>query len=516
MDKQVFIPELLAPAGNPDKLRACLLYGADAVYLGGRSGNLRAACEGFGRVELEKGVAEANTLGSRIYYCLNSLAREGDLAALPAQIEEAAAAGVHAFIIADPGVLRLARRYAPGVPVHLSTQANTSNSASAAFWADQGVTRVNLARELGARDIHAVRKAAPGLELEVFVHGAMCLAVSGQCLLSAWLNSRSGNQGRCTQPCRFEYRAMGVSSPEDAASEERASGSDVALTSGISLVPGADPVPGTPLAPVPGLPPGAALAVDEYTRPGEIMWFAGQEDRYSSFWAPQDLCLLPWLPWFSANRVDALKIEGRMKSAGWLAHVVDAYRVALDALHRQEEDDGTGRLAKVRPGCTALRDRKPLLPDSRQGAGGPAAGERLADACMAEVLYPATRPLGTGFFLHGRRRNFTEELLAAGMASRPNRSGESRLPRLGRQLLARVVEPAGLGVWRIEAHGNWRRDMDVELMLPGLRRPVLVGGSYGLENQRGELAGSIGNGNRGLLYADMPGIVPGVFIRAAE
>lgn len=446
MNQLPFIPELLAPAGNPDKLRTCLLYGADAVYLGGRTGNLRAACEGFDNSELERAVADAEAAGSRIYYCLNSLARQIDLEALPGRIEEAAATGVHGFIIADPGVLRLARRYAPGVPVHLSTQANTSNSASAAFWADQGVTRVNLARELGARDMHAIRKAVPDLELESFVHGAMCLAVSGQCLLSAWLNRRSGNQGRCTQPCRFEYRAM-----------------DAVIDIGAMGALGESPGTG-------------AVVVDERTRPDEAVWLVEREEGYSSFWAPMDLCLLPWLSWFCANRIDALKIEGRMKSAGWLAHVVDAYRTGLDAL--------------------------------AWGAAFP------REACMAELMYPATRPLGTGFFLPVRR-NFTEEVLATGLESRPNRSGEARLPRLGRQLLARVVEQEGLGVWLVEAHGNWQRGMDVELVLPGLSRPVLVGGSYGLENQRGELAGCIGNGNRGRLYADMPGIEPGVFVRAA-
>lgn len=460
--KSSFFPELLAPAGNPEKLRTCLLYGADAVYLGGRTGNLRAACEGFDQAELEKGVVEANALGARIYYCLNSLAREGDLAALPAQIEEAAAAGVHGYIIADPGVLRLARRYAPGVPVHLSTQANTGNSVSVAFWADQGVSRVNLARELDAREIYAVRKAAPDMELEVFVHGSMCLALSGQCLLSAWLNGRSGNRGRCTQPCRFEYRAMGLQTRNSGGDEAACGNAESAAYQKSDA------------------PPGLALVVDEQTRPGEVVWFVEREERYSSFWAPQDLCLWPWLSWFVDNRVNALKIEGRMKSAGWLAHVVDAYRVGLDAL------------------------REP----------GPQG--RLRESCMAELFYPATRPLGSGFFLPGWRRNFTEELLTEGIASRPNRSGESLLPRLGRQLLARVLGPAGLGVWQIEVHDNWRRDKDVELMLPGLRRPVLVGGSYGLENRRGELTGCIGNGNRGLLYADMPGIVPGIFIRAAE
>lgn len=441
----MFLPEVLAPAGNADKLRTCLLYGADAVYLGGRSGNLRAACEGFTKTELRAAVNQANALGVRIYYCLNSLPLQGDLPSLPAIIEETAEAGVHGFIIADPGVLRLARRHAPGVPVHLSTQANTGNSAAVEFWADQGVSRVNLARELSARDIHAVRKACPDSELEVFVHGSLCLAVSGQCLLSAWLNGRSGNQGRCTQPCRFEYRALDL--------EPLEGNRDFAAS---------------------------ALIVEEYTRPGEALWRVEQGERFSSFWAPQDLCLLPWLSWFCHNRIDALKIEGRMKSSGWLAHVVDAYRTALDGL------------ADQRPGAAC-------------------------SPCMTELLYAATRPLGTGFFLHGQRRNLTSEAMARyGMASRPNRSGEAVLPEMGHPLLARVLEPAGLGVWQVEAHGNWRRSMDVELLLPGLKRPLLVGGSYGLENQRGELSDLLGNGNRGFLYADAPGIVPGIFIRGAE
>lgn len=453
MSNNGFLPELLAPAGNPEKLRTCLLYGADAIYLGGRTGNLRAACEGFSTEDLEGAVITADNCGSRIYYCLNSLARQSDLAALPAHIEAAAACGVHGFIIADPGVLRLARQYAPHVPIHLSTQANTSNASAAAFWADQGVSRVNLARELSARDVHAIRKALPDMELEVFVHGAMCLAVSGQCLLSAWLNDRSGNQGRCTQPCRFAYRALGVEAPAEGWSES-----------------------GYPA----GHPPGTLL-VDEQTRPGRVMWRVTGEDKHSSFWAPQDLCLMPWLSWFGDNRIDALKIEGRMKSAGWLAHVVDAYRSALNRWSGKKQATASGGLQN----------------------------------CMLELLYPATRPLGSGFFLHGRRRNLTEELLKrSSLHSRRNRSGESLLPELGRAVLARILEPAGLGVWKVEVHGNWNRRMDVELVLPGMRRPVLVGGSYGLENQRGELADMVGNGVTGMLYSDMPGIEPGIFIRS--
>ncbi|MDL2316908.1 U32 family peptidase [Desulfovibrio sp. OttesenSCG-928-A18] len=444
------VPELLAPAGELDKLRTCLVYGADAVYLGGRGGNLRAACRGFGPEELRLALSEASAFGARIYYCLNSIATERDLRALPARIEDAAEAGVHGFIIADPGVLRLARRYAPGVEVHLSTQANSSNSESMAFWAGQGVGRVNLARELDCREIHDICRArrnmeqGPGgrpMELEVFVHGAMCLAVSGHCLLSAWLNARSGNQGRCTQPCRFEYRAL--ESP---------------------------------------------LVVEERTRPGEPLWRVEQGEDFSSFWATSDLCLLPWLGWFAANGVDAIKIEGRMKSAGYLAHVVDAYRVFLDAL--------------------------------RAGAGSenPAAHGRtnLLRDCMTELYLSATRPLDSGFFLHGRRRNLTREFIVReAPPTRPNRSGEGELPELGRQVLARVAEPLGPGAWLVDLRGNWERARDVELMLPGLARPLLAGGAYGLENQRGEAVKMLGNGVRAVFRCEEPGLAPGMFIRAA-
>lgn len=467
MKTSPFISELLAPAGNMDKLRTCLLYGADAVYLGGKSGNLRAACEGFGPSELCLAVKLAESAGAKVYYCINSLAKERDLPQLPAQIENALEAGVHGFIIADPGVLNLARRYAPEVPVHLSTQANTCNSASVAFWADQGVSRVNLARELSCRDIYAIKKTHPEVELEVFVHGAMCLAVSGQCLLSAWLNNRSGNQGRCTQPCRFEYRGMRLEQTEEASPSQSFSNS---------------------------------LVVEEYTRPGEELWRVEQGEDFSSFWAPQDLCLFPWLPWFVGNRIDALKIEGRMKSAGWIAHVVDTYRVRLDNL--------AGVASGTPPSImkSAWKNADTVFTNTTK---------RELSSYMKELLFCATRPLGSGFFLHGKRRNLTEECIYAGnLSSRPNRSGESVLPQLGHQILGRILEPVSLGVWLVEAQGNWKRSMDVELMLPGLRRPQLVGETYGLENQRGELTGCLGNGTRGLLYADNEEIVPGIFVRS--
>lgn len=448
-------PELLAPAGDLERLRVCLLYGADAVYLGGRSGNLRAACTGFSAADLERGAAEARAAGARLYYCLNSFPPEKDLPGLPAVIEEAASAGIHAFIVADPGALHLVRRYAPGLPVHLSTQANTTNSAAVAFWAEQGVERINLARELNCREIRAIRAACPQTELEVFVHGAMCLAVSGQCLLSAWLNDRPANQGRCTQPCRFEYRAMDCGPVEQ----------------------------------------WTALTVEERTRPGEALWEIMRDERHSSFWAPHELCLLPWLPWFARNGINSLKIEGRMRGPAYIAQVVDAYRCALD---------------RVKAGLSGTAGS-----DSGGGASLDSRGRDGLDPCMAELFYAASRPLSSGFFLPGKRRDFSREFLSrSGLAGITSRSGSSDLPDFGRRPLARVLEPAGRAAWRVEILSNWRREWDVELVLPGLNRPLLIGGAYGLENQRGDLADELGSGVRGLLHADADGMVPGVFIRA--
>lgn len=179
------IPELLVPAGNPEKFYTAVLYGADAVYLGGESGNLRASSAGFSKQELVNAVSHARENGVKVYYCLNALPFESDMASIPAVADAAAEAEVDAFIIADPGVLGIAKRVAPHIPLHLSTQANTTNAAAVKFWLDAGFRRVNLARELSVKDIRAIRTKLPAAELEVFIHGAMCLAVSGQCLLSA-------------------------------------------------------------------------------------------------------------------------------------------------------------------------------------------------------------------------------------------------------------------------------------------------------------------------------------------
>lgn len=350
----------------------------------------------------------AEAAGAKVYYCLNSLPTQNDLMALPAEIEKASAAGAHAFIIADPGVLRLAKKYAPGLPIHLSTQANTTNSEAVAFWMDQGVERLNLARELSRDEVAAIRAALPQAELEMFVQGAMCLAVSGQCLLSAWLSRRPANAGRCTQPCRFEYRAV------------------------------------------------ETLVVEEALRAGEDLWRVQEGEKYSAFWAPDDLCLLPYLPWFAEQSITAIKVEGRTKSAAYAAHMADAYKSALAALNSGEDFD-------------------------------PA-------PFMRELMYISSRPLRTGFFLPGER------------ASWPRPGG-----LVGHSVVARILEEKAPGEWLMEVRANWPANARVELMLPGLKRPALT--RYELINHRGESARELPNGIRAILVCDIPEIISGIFIR---
>ncbi len=438
--KSNFFPELLAPAGNFERFRTALLYGANAVYLGGNSMNLRASCSGLNFDELKTAVTEAEAAKAKVFFCINSFPGQADLSALPALIEQASECGVHAFIAADPGILRLIGRHAPSIPIHLSTQANTTNAEAVLFWAEQGVSRVNLARELSAPDMDALKSAVdercPGMELEIFIHGSMCLAVSGQCLMSAWLNNRPANQGRCTQPCRFSYRATN-----------------------------------------------SALTVEEATRPGEELWTITQDEGFAEIWAPDDLCLLPYLPWLATRGFAALKIEGRMKSPVYVAHVVDAYATALKAMRDKKCGSGASQ---------------PTLPDSSSFP--------WMDY-MAELLNSGTRPLTSGFFLPGERRNFSNEAMAAFL-----RQGQST----SRPILAKISGRADgrVDAWNVEIRGRWNAGDTVELMLPGMMRPLMSPESYCLENENGEKISMINSGQSAILRTEAQNMIPGIFIRS--
>ena len=190
-------PELLAPAGNLQKLKLAFYFGADAVYVGGKAFSLRTFADNFTDEELKEGIEYAHARGKKVYVAANIFARNGDFTRLSEYFFYLQTIGADAVLISDPGAFRVCRKAAPRLPVHLSTQANTTNAQSAAFWKDLGVSRVVLARELSLKEIGEIHAENPDLELEAFVHGAMCVSYSGRCLLSDYLDGRSSNRGAC-------------------------------------------------------------------------------------------------------------------------------------------------------------------------------------------------------------------------------------------------------------------------------------------------------------------------------
>lgn len=276
------VPELLVPAGNLEKLKVALQYGADAVYCGIEQFSLRAQAGNLTLQELSDACNMAHSQRKRLYLTLNAFLRPGEEAAARELLESLRRVPIDAYILADPGMLYLVHQVDPGRVVHLSTQANTTSALAAHFWQSQGVKRLNLARELSLQEIAAVR-ASVGLELEVFVHGAMCMAYSGRCLLSAGLSGRSANRGFCSHPCRWKY------------------------------------------------------VLQEESRPGEF--FPIEEDERGTYiFNSRDLCLIDCLPDLIAAGVDSFKIEGRMKSLYYVAAVTRIYRRALDAWCAEPEN----------------------------------------------------------------------------------------------------------------------------------------------------------------------------------
>ncbi len=269
--------ELLAPAGDAARLEMAIAYGADAVYFAGEEFGMRAFAGNFGPEALEAALRRCKSAGVAAHVTCNIMPRNEEMARLPAFLERLAHLGADALILADLGVLELAKRYAPGIPIHISTQANVVNWQSAAAWQRLGAKRVILARELSLPEIREIRaKTAPELELEVFVHGAMCVSYSGRCLLSAYMTGRDANRGACAQPCRYRY------------------------------------------------------ALVEEKRPGE--YYPIEEDGAGSYiMNARDLCMIEHIPALLEAGVSSLKIEGRAKSAYYTAVVTGAYRAALDA-----------------------------------------------------------------------------------------------------------------------------------------------------------------------------------------
>lgn len=279
--------ELLSPAGNPEKMRAALLYGADAVYLAGKMFGMRAAADNFTLEELDDALDYAHARGKKIYLTVNTLPREDELSALCEYLSELSKlghGGLDGLIVADLGVFSLCRRYIKDVPVHISTQAGVVNSETAKMFYDMGASRVVLAREVSLDQIKRLRENLPAeLEIEAFVHGSMCVSFSGRCLLSNNLIGRDANRGMCAQPCRWNYTIR----------EEKR--------------------PDTP------------LPVEEYHEGTFIM-------------SSKDMCMVEYVPKLIDAGISSFKIEGRMKSAYYTAVVTNAYRAAIDGYKKYGKD----------------------------------------------------------------------------------------------------------------------------------------------------------------------------------
>ncbi len=268
--------ELLIPAGSLEVLKTAVMYGADAVYIGGEVFGLRAKAHNFSLQEMREGAAFAHERGVKVYVTANILAHNDDLKGVEAYFEELRTVGIDALIISDPGIFEIAKRVLPGMELHISTQANNTNYGTYLFWYRQGAKRVVSARELSLREIREIREHIPeDMEIESFVHGAMCMSYSGRCLLSNFLTGRDANQGACTHPCRWKY------------------------------------------------------AVVEETRPGEYMPVY-ENERGTFLFNSKDLCMIEHIPELLSAGIDSFKIEGRMKTALYVAAVARTYRRAID------------------------------------------------------------------------------------------------------------------------------------------------------------------------------------------
>ena len=277
-------PELLAPAGDLEKLKMAIIYGADAVYIGGEEFGLRKASKNFTLEDIEKGIEFAHDRDRKVYVTLNIIPHNEDLVGLDEYVLELEKIGVDGVIVADPGVFSVIRRVAPNMPIHLSTQASATNYETIRFWYDLGIRRIVVARELSLDEIKEIKKKLPkDLEIEAFVHGAMCISYSGRCLLSNYMAGRDANRGECAHPCRWKYNLV------------------------------------------------------EEKRPGE--YFPIYEDEKGTFiFNSKDLCMIKYIPELIEAGICSFKIEGRVKSQYYVATVIRAYRKAIDEFFRYKKN----------------------------------------------------------------------------------------------------------------------------------------------------------------------------------
>jgi len=297
-------PELLAPAGDLTRMKYAFAYGADAVYAGQPAFSLRARENGFKNLDdLAEGIEYAHKLGKKFYLTSNVIARNTKVEAFQNALLAAIDKGPDALIVADAGIIGWLRQVRPNVEVHVSVQANTTNYITAKFWHDLGCTRVILSRELRLPEILEIKAKNPGLELEVFVHGAVCMSMSGRCMLSNWVTHRDANQGACDNSCRMPYRLYANEGPQVEDYREHEGNFSLQRTDRPELDP---------------------IALDEDT------WG-------TYFMSSRDLCAMDVIPELMKNELESFKIEGRTKSVYYLSQVVRAYRIAIDACYAQAE-----------------------------------------------------------------------------------------------------------------------------------------------------------------------------------
>ncbi len=276
--------ELLAPAGNMEKLKMAVIYGADAIYIGGEKFGLRASAGNFDMVQIREAVKFVHENNKKLYVTVNIIPHNEDLIGLSEYLIELEDAGIDAIIFSDPGVYMIAKESVPNMELHLSTQANNTNYKSADFWYKQGVKRIVLARELSFKEIKEITEKSPKeLDFEAFVHGAMCVSYSGRCLLSNYMVGRDANRGACAHPCRYKYYLV------------------------------------------------------EEKRPGEYMPIE-EDERGSYIFNSKDLCMIEQIPELINSGIASFKIEGRMKSVYYVATVVRAYRTAIDSYLKDPEN----------------------------------------------------------------------------------------------------------------------------------------------------------------------------------
>lgn len=285
-------PELLIPASSLEVLKTAVIFGADAVYIGGEAFGLRAKAKNFSPEEMREGIAFAHDHGVKVHVTANILAHNYDLEGAKAYFKELSDMEPDAVIVADPGMVMLAKENCPDIDIHISTQANNTNYMTFRFWYEQGIRRVVCARELSLQEIKEIREKIPAdMEIESFIHGAMCISYSGRCLLSSYFTGRDANHGACTHPCRWKY------------------------------------------------------SIVEETRPGEYMPVF-ENERGTYIFNSKDLCMIEHIPEMIDAGIDSFKIEGRMKTALYVATVARTYRKAIDAAASSLED-----YEKILPWC---------------------------------------------------------------------------------------------------------------------------------------------------------------------